>query len=158
MSDPSQQIHLPIVTSFLEAQRELTRHIADLQTWCETWCDDACPSEPDVFNRLSKRLLELHARLLEHFVDEESGGYLKPALDVAPRYTSRAETLQKQHGDFLRRLDTINSRLLRQNQPDFRWADIQVELKTFLDDLHQHEHAENKIMQTAFGDDLGAGD
>ena len=139
---------------FLDKHRELMGLIAETRAWCrDIGSDDATR-----FEKFANRLQNLRGQLVAHFIDEEEDGYLGPALHVAPRFTSQAEQLQQQHQKFLDHLDTLVVRLNAEDQPVNCWDEAQSEFDSLIRDLRKHEAAENSIMQSAFGDDIGVGD
>lgn len=143
-----------LAAAFLDEHRELMGLIAETQAWCH----DVGSDDQTRFQKFANLLQNLREQLVAHFIDEEEDGYLGSALDVAPRFASQAEKLQQQHQQFLDQLDTLVARLKAADQPVNCWDETQSEFDSLIRDLRKHESAENSIMQSAFGDDLGVGD
>lgn len=100
-------------------------------------------------------LSELRDRLAQHFSQEENGGYLEEAVIRLPRIEPQATALQRQHGDFL---DAAN-RLIREARQGGvvaeSWRRLREGYGQLLKRLEAHEAAENKLLQTAFNEDMG---
>ena len=110
------------------------------------------------FEEMGLRIKALRDSLADHFEVEERDGYLAPALDVAPRFTRQASELQRQHQQFLEVLDRFIEQLQTCDSSIRCWQDARQEFEDFLDQLLEHERAENTIVQSAFTEDLGSGD
>ena len=138
----------------LAEHRELMRKVAELRQWWEQLDELGSPR----FGEMGDRLSELREVLATHFADEEEGGYLASALAVAPQFSERAAQLQKQHAEFLQTLERIIADLKAPEPRCQGWNEARLRVEKFLAQLRQHEAAENAIVQSAFGDDLGHGD
>ncbi len=148
------QNHQTHVESFLEEHRELMQHLSRVQQWCH----ESTEADTNRFEIFSTQLEDLRETLMEHFQEEEDGGYLSPALEVAPRFSRDAQELLQQHQEFLNRLDSLVNQLKSDQQGADVWSGVQAEFDEFLVNLRKHEGAENAIVQSAFGDDVGTGD
>jgi len=133
---------------------ELLRHLNDVRRWWKEADDLGRPNYEEMGNQLQK----LRDMLVAHFADEERGGYLAPALAIAPRFAREAAELEQQHARFLDTLDRFASNLKEAKQSFGSWEQVRKEFDAFVEELQNHERAENKIMQAAFGDDIGPGD
>jgi RNA polymerase-binding transcription factor DksA len=103
-------------------------------------------------------LLDLGRELPEHFALEEKDGHLAAALSAAPRYHRKATTLRKEHAKLCEMVHALLDRARQaENCPD-AWGEIEQALRDLSIALFAHEEAENDIMESAFLDDLGAGD
>lgn len=140
--------------SFLNEHRDLMHRVAGLRGW---WSEVAELGLPR-FGELASRLVELRDILADHFRREEQGGYMKPALSVAPQLAHQISELQSQHEVFLERIDDLVSRL-RCCDPEFPgWQVAKEEFEEVLSNLREHEVAENLLMQSAFEQDVGVAD
>jgi hypothetical protein len=137
----------------LEEHRELLKQIQEIRQWWNE-CDEL--GRPK-WNEMGARINDLHDRLVAHFADEEEGGYLSSALELAPRFNDEAARLQRQHADFLKTLESI-SKTLHARDPQISWNEARDEFEAFVTDLARHESAEKTILQSAFDDDVGAAD
>ena len=79
------------------------------------------------------------------------GFSVREVLEIAPRYATMAESLRRQH-------DALHDQI-RSIHPQSDTADELAEgIDRLLRALEIHEHAENAVVQSAFADDLAAGD
>jgi hemerythrin-like domain-containing protein len=137
----------------LAEHQELMEKIADLEKfWHEV---DELGIGPKC-QELADRVAGIRSHLQQHFDAEERGGYLGPALAVAPRFTQEADELRAQHVTMLQTLDSLGGRL-RSGDHEL-WNAVCSEIEAFVRELEHHEHRENGIMQAAFNDDGGVGD
>jgi hemerythrin len=100
-------------------------------------------------------LTELRDRLSQHFSQEENGGYLEEAITRLPRLEPQAAVLQRQHGEFL---DAANQLLRDARRPISLaelWNGLRDGYSRLMKRLEAHEAAENKLLQTAFNEDMG---
>lgn len=100
-------------------------------------------------------LTELRDRLSQHFSQEEKGGYLEEAVTRLPRLEPQAAALQRQHGEFL---DTVNELLRDARRPGTLpalWGGLRDGYTQLMKRLTAHETAENKLLQSAFNEDMG---
>jgi hypothetical protein len=131
----------------LDSHRRLHADIETLWTCRSRRRDDDAAWRAE----LAQGLGQLQTTLDEHFRLEEEGGYLREVLEIAPRYATVAESLRRQH-------DSLHDQI-RSIHPRSDTADELVEdIDRFLRALEIHEHAENAVVQSAFEDDLAAGD
>ena len=139
--------------AFLEEHRELMTRIGQLRQF---WTEVRDLGQGPQYEEMACGVGTVRDILAHHFAEEEREGYLKPALDRAPQFSLLAETLQHQHAGFLQWLALFYDRLMC---CDFEsWEQVHSELEEFLDRLKRHEAEENRIVQSAFNDDLGSGD
>lgn len=136
--------------SMKEEHKELTDLLAKVR--------DAVSAE----DRTKKQVDDLMTRLCElvetHFSHEEQGGYLKEALERAPRLAIQAQSLLLQHESLLD--DVAKLRLLVHSgvESPAWWIRIGSDFHKFASRLLNHEHAETKVVQGAYTDDIGVGD
>jgi iron-sulfur cluster repair protein YtfE (RIC family) len=97
----------------------------------------------------------LNAQLEHHFAQEEMGGYLEEALNVAPRFIGDAAELLRQHPQLLDTTRLVRMTADRAAEDPSAWPQLKLELVELIKDLMAHESAENRIVQQAFntGDD-----
>jgi hypothetical protein len=135
---------LPWDNRLYQAHVRLSEQIGALRASCHDHVGN------DATERLSLRrqLEQLRKTTEEHFALEEEGGDMTSVLDIAPRYSQLVDALRQQH-------DSLRDQARRlSEQPDCRAAAI----RDFIETLEAHEHAENAVVQSAFSDDLAAGD
>ena len=112
--------------------------------------------------RTKNQVDDLMTRLCElvetHFSNEEQGGYLKDALQQAPHYREQARTLLEQHEALLE--DVKKLRVLAHSgvESSAWWIHIESNFHKFASALDKHEHAEIKVVQQAYTEDIGTKD
>jgi iron-sulfur cluster repair protein YtfE (RIC family) len=143
-----------MLQTFLDEHLQLNRRIADL---CKWWSELDQLGTPK-FGEMAFRVEELRNLLAEHFAEEERGGYLASALEVAPRFAAQSAELCRQHRQFLDRLDDLIARARAAEPPSGLWRAARSEIQELLADLDHHERSENAIVQGAFEDDVGTED
>ncbi|MEK6236132.1 MAG: hemerythrin domain-containing protein [Planctomycetales bacterium] len=142
----------------LEEHAEQRRILARAEQAFRDFSDeDRSPRDRDLAG-ISDQLADLRPHLTRHFAFEERGGYLCEALEVAPRYSEEAAELQGQHAVFLKQLAEIEGRVRDFPFGRESWNAIQDAFEDFLATMSEHEHRENALVQSAFGDDVGVGD
>lgn len=102
-----------------------------------------------------RQLSELRARLAQHFAQEEKGGYLEEAIIRLPRIQPQAAILQRQHGEFLESANQLLRDARLQQTVAECWRSLRDGYGLLLKRLEAHEAAENKLLQTAFNEDMG---
>ena len=151
----SKTIPKELFEATLQEHRQLTQQINGLRQFCSEVNE---LGEGPKFEEMGSQIKELRNSLAAHFEEEERDGYLAPALDVSPRFTRTASELQRQHQQFLKVLDRFIERLQTCDPSIHCWQDARQEFEDFLDQLLEHERAENTIVRSAFTEDLGSGD
>jgi len=111
-------------------------------------CRDDLQEDPTVSSALLQQIAELSRTIDEHFRLEEEGGYMRSALEAAPRYSRLAASLQQQH-------EALRGRLRHLTEES---GDLRAGIRRFITELEMHEHAENALVQSAFADDVAACD
>lgn len=132
----------------------LRESLSEIKDWVSGTSDFGIPH----FGELGTRLLSLKRVLSRHFCEEEAGGFLKEPLEIAPRFQREAEVLLKQHGDLTQRIDHLSSQLQCSENPFASWQEAVEIFDALIADIEEHERHETAIFQSAFEDDLGAGD
>lgn len=100
----------------------------------------------------------LRAALVDHFNQEESGGYSAELIAVAPRLSTRAESLEREHVLLLASLDEIQSELRQGASLAPPSAPVVERFATLAQAFLAHEAAENDLVQSAFEDEPGTAD
>lgn len=68
---------------------------------------------PEATLEIVKQLESMSQHLERHFTNEEAGGYMEEALALAPRFSSQAAQLLKQHGQLNQLLVQLAAAALR---------------------------------------------
>jgi hypothetical protein len=136
-----------------EALDEHARLRQALSSVRETIRDRA--SGPQVIRDL---LAELAQVLLDHFRHEEADGYFAAALAIAPRLTEQAAALLQQHPELTAQLAAVQAHAASGHCSEAWWEQLQLAFTAFFDEFSRHEAGENRLLQEAFHDDLGADD
>lgn len=96
--------------------------------------------------------------LRQHFNLEETGGFMKPVLEVRPTLHPQIEKLKQEHVEMLEAGNLVLKCLDGQPNVDWTLEDVCSRILNLLDVLEEHEEAENRLLVTAFHTDLGSGD
>ncbi len=80
--------------------------------------------------------------LREHFLYEESSGYLSSTFASMPGLARRVETLKAEHTQMASGLDGLKKQL-----PEVTIPQITARLQFLIQTLHQHEQAENELLE-----------
>lgn len=110
---------------------------------------------------LADLLSSLRDQLATHFSLEEFFGYFDDALDVAPRFSVRADVLRAQHETLFEEICEIVEEAERLAYHESRGRDIQrvaQRYHAFHQRLEAHESCENELIMDALNEDIGAGD
>jgi hypothetical protein len=108
--------------------------------------------------QLTETLVELRRELLDHFQHEESGGYFREVVSIAPRLKGRADALLAQHLDLKARLDRLQSLAQQDEQNESWWQEIIAEFGGFFREFDEHERGETALLQEAYTRDIGTDD
>lgn len=119
---------------------------------------DALSADDRNRHQIEDLVARLSGEVESHFGHEERGGYFQEALARAPRYTAQAEALLNQHEALLEDVEKLRLLLRSGVESAAWWTRIESDFHKFATELLDHEHAENKLLQEAFTDDLGVGD
>lgn len=139
--------------NLLAEHQELMRKITEIRTSWQEVCEPGIGPKCD---EMANRVADIRRLLLDHFAVEEDGGYLSNVLDFAPQFAEQAAQLCGQHASLLKTLDDLETRLRKPESG--AWDSVSREFETFIHDLHDHEHQENNLVQSAFNQDEAAGD
>ena len=119
------------------------------------------PQRMQNWRQVAEDLGRLRDQLAMHFALEEAFGYFEDAVDVAPRLSTRAETLRAEHDRFFLHvcdLVELAERLLYHEQPPRQMAAVMQGFQQFHADFSRHEAQERELIMEAFDEDIGVGD
>jgi iron-sulfur cluster repair protein YtfE (RIC family) len=108
--------------------------------------------------KLTETLVQLRHELLDHFQQEELGGYFREVINIAPRLKGRADALRAQHLDLKARLDRLQSLAQQDEQTESWWQEMIAEFGGFLREFDEHERGETALLQEAYTRDIGTDD
>jgi hypothetical protein len=97
-------------------------------------------------------------RVLAHFRHEERGGHLSLAMDAAPHLGVRADGLLQEHAELARTLADIQWHVRTAPGSSAWWDQLHEMYQRFLRAFLAHEAAENRLLQAAYNEDIGAED
>lgn len=135
-------------------QTALRENLREFKQWVSDTSDFGVPH----FGELGTRLQSLKEVLCQHFRAEETNGFLKEPLEVAPRFQREAEILLKQHTSLVERIVGFGARLQCSKEPFATWQEAVAIFDKLIADIEAHEGQETALFQAAFEDDLGVGD
>lgn len=93
-----------------------------------------------------------------HFFQKEQGGYLKEALDRAPHYATKAESLLAGHRNLQEDVEKLRLLVHSGVESSAWWIHIDTDFNNFASQLLIHEHEEVGVFQKAFTEDIGTKD
>lgn len=99
---------------------------------------------------------ELVSRVRTHFATEEYGGYFREIVELAPRLSSRADRLEREHGELLAIAEQLAKDIRHACESRIWRFAIRVDFERFLHRCQEHEAAENTLVQDAYLQDIGA--
>lgn len=118
---------------------EIGREVANLS--------QASPSQ-NALAHLAQQFADLRRQLQAHFAEEEAGGCLEEAVTRCPSLGIDSNTIVAEHPFLDRMLDQL---VTQTRNLAVAPADVQRDFREFVDKLHAHEEAENRLLQMAFG-------
>lgn len=99
------------------------------------------------------------ARLVKsHFEHEEEGGYMREAIEQAPRLSEQAENLERQHPVLLEKLSGLSNLAAAGDKSAPWWESARTKFDEFAKSFLDHEAHEDKLVQEAFTQDIGTSD
>jgi hypothetical protein len=104
---------------------------------------------------LLARLIATRDHLAAHFRFEEKDGYMDAVRKSEPRLEHVVAQLGVEHGQLMKTMDRLVTRASRAEKPDDK---LRGDVLQWLDQIRNHEHRENELVEDAFNTDLGAGD
>jgi len=115
-------------------------------------------SETEWASRCLDLFVPFFDHLREHFSVEESGGFMKPVLEVRPTLHPKIEKLKQEHVEMLNTGHLVIDRLRGVGDFKGNMDEVRERILGLLSVLAEHERAENRLLVTAFDIDLGPGD
>jgi iron-sulfur cluster repair protein YtfE (RIC family) len=120
--------------------------------------DRALTERCATIDQVSGLLAQFGDQLVRHFSMEEDSGYFADALLQAPRLVSRANELMAQHPKMCTKArDLIPEVGGAQPKQDW-WQETRKRFDAFREELLKHEQGEDRLLQEAYNEDLGAND
>jgi hemerythrin len=108
---------------------------------------------------LSRRLAELHDKLVMHFRHEEEGGLFETLTGIEPSASRQVDTLAGEHKEILGTVRGVMSDVLTYSEGTSPHdPQIRRRLADVLERLSRHEMAETELMQRLEYRDIGVGD
>ncbi len=101
---------------------------------------------------VAQTLDELIQALLEHFQEEEEGGYFAKAIEMAPRLSQRASQLLSEHPELAAQLIAVHGHAKRHNGSERWWLELNDMYKRFLHRFSDHEEKEDLLLRDATND------
>ncbi|WP_145228609.1 hemerythrin domain-containing protein [Gimesia algae] len=130
----------------LDEHEQILSHIKDLNQWWAELDEHGMPK----YGEMGTRMEGLRDLLSKHFNDEEQEGYFKPLMDEEPGFCIMVPDFQKQHKEFLTRLDDFSNRLKQPEPPFHNWNEALLELQRLLAELRINENREIERVREAF--------
>lgn len=109
-------------------------------------------------NAIREAIGHLCQLVKSHFAHEEEGGYMREAIQRAPRITKRAEKLLEEHEMMLAAIKELCETARRADDAEITSGELKSAFTAFINELSQHEAGENSILQEAYTDDIGTKD
>jgi iron-sulfur cluster repair protein YtfE (RIC family) len=107
---------------------------------------------------VSEKLAALGDQLINHFRAEEEGGFFSEVVERDQRFASDAAQLQGEHTAMLGEFQTLLSETRRGANPSEWWDNAKDRFHAFSRQLMRHESDENRLLQSAYWDDIGSKD
>jgi hypothetical protein len=116
------------------------------------------PGTADCAGLLVGRLREVYASLQRHFHFEEQGGYMSHILADAPYLDRSARDLLAEHGRLSNYLDSLITAVAGVPPESLVTPDLKEKVKQWVLLVRGHEARENRLIQQACNQDIGADD
>ncbi|MGO8753528.1 MAG: hemerythrin domain-containing protein [Thermoguttaceae bacterium] len=107
---------------------------------------------------ISDLLAQLGDRLVKHFATEEDGSYFGEALLHAPQLVSKANELLAQHPKMRLQANHMLLQIKTSSENEDWWQRTRQLFLEFRTELLRHENREDRMLQEAYGQDLGSHD
>lgn len=104
-------------------------------------------------NQMETQLGQLQTVLRDHFTAEERSPMYEAGEPYFLRFSRELDSLVKEHDLMLGQIQNFLPRIHAMHD-----GSLSDQIQAFLTLLSRHEQEENKILQKAFGEDLGDGD
>jgi hypothetical protein len=101
---------------------------------------------------------EFVEQITKHFENEEQGGYFANAVRRAPHLADQAEELLQEHEELSEMIVSVNVLARSGVETNAWWEQMEADIARFRVRLLKHEAAETELLQSAYTDDIGAGD
>ncbi|MDD4267980.1 MAG: hemerythrin domain-containing protein [Pirellulales bacterium] len=134
--------------------QEQHRRLADLLKRIETLLERRSGPPQEVVQLLG----QLGDQLVKHFETEETGGYFTEALLHAPQLVARANALMLQHPKMTQRSRELGGAADPETSPEAWWEQTRERFAAFRAELHEHERAEDGLIQEVYMRDIGSHD
>ncbi|MCA9024489.1 MAG: hemerythrin domain-containing protein [Planctomycetaceae bacterium] len=118
----------------------------EIHEWREWW-KQLCELGQPNFGEMAARLAHFRQHLREHFTEMERSGCATGFAIAEPQLASEICMLQGEHPELLAELDAIIEEL-QSLQPGVCWGEARQRVEGFLDQLHEHELAEERLIQS----------
>jgi hypothetical protein len=100
----------------------------------------------------------LAVHLQMHFEFEESDGYFSSLASKTPHASSQVETLLREHNEMLEKVDALVTMAREDLAKTHDTAELAEQFSLLRDQLSNHEHEENKLIQDVYNVDIGTKD
>ena len=102
------------------------------------------------------QLRDFRNTLTKHFDYEEESGFMSEIINEAPENLKTATQLRHEHEDIVQTLDKILLEIKSMDQLDHvRMDNIREGLTHFIATIHNHETAENELIQRVYCQEYG---
>ncbi len=143
----------PSELTFHKIQQQHQR-LADLLNQIETLLEQRSGPIDEVVRLLG----QLGDQLTKHFETEEAGGYFAEALLHAPQLVERANALMLQHPRMTHSSRKLGGAVDPETSPEAWWEQTRERFVAFRAELHEHERAEDGLIQEVYMRDIGSHD
>jgi hypothetical protein len=97
------------------------------------------------------RLRDFRLHVLKHIDLEEEGGFMHEILEEAPEVGNAVNKLELEHDQIVRAMDEILDRLrLMDCKNEAKLAEVRSRVMKLITTIHDHEDAENELIQKAY--------
>lgn len=100
----------------------------------------------------------LAVHLQMHFEFEESDGYFSDLARTTPHVSATVEKLLREHEVMLKQVDALVTMAREAFAKAHDTSDLAEQFSLFCDQLTNHEHEENKLIQDVYNVDIGTKD
>lgn len=132
----------------------LKRDLGDIQN--ELRKEISAAQFPDWRMEFVWRLRDFKNHLMKHFDLEEDGGFMSEIINEKPEAMSKVRKLEAEHNIFASSLDGIMTDLKLMRAEEISELDaIRNRVLQLITDLHAHEEAENRLIQSVYCREYG---
>jgi len=104
---------------------------------------------------LRGHLCGLRERLVDHFAQEERGGFLEDSIARLPRLAAAVRGVMAEHPQLLAELDALLECVPITDIRDSDWSEARRRFTGFAEHLLAHERNEHAVVQQGYNEDLG---